>query len=125
MRVKRRSDRETFMIFSTLVPLVVSDLFRASLRSFVFRQPFLMLGNYRGIFDPVFASQQVAVVPGIVGFTVVELFGAILVTDVAPVAGADGVVATPLSHKCRTVSTWFGGLSTGGQGFGHQAGHRR
>ena len=63
---------------------------RASFRCFRFRQPFFMLGDYGGVIVLVLACQQVRVIPGIVGFAVIELFGAILVTDVAPVAGADG-----------------------------------
>ena len=112
-------------MFLAFFLLVVADLFRASFRRFRFRQPFLMLGNYGGILVPVFASQQVGVVPGIVSFAVVEFFGAILVTDVAPVAGADGMVATALGHEGGTVPPGLGVFQQGGEALAIQVRHHR
>ena len=63
-----------------------------------------MLRNNGGVLVPALAGQQVTVVPGIIGFAVVEFFGAILVTDVAPVAGADGVVAMARRKAGRKVT---------------------
>ena len=83
-----------------------------------------MLGNYRGILVPVFAGQQVGVVPGIVGFAVVEFFGAILVTDVAPVAGADGMVAAALGHEGGTIPFGLGVFQQRDEALAIQAGLR-
>ena len=84
-----------------------------------------MLRNNGGVIVSALAGQQVAVVPGIVGFTVVELFGAILVMDVAPVAGADGMVAAALGHEGGTVPFGLGVFQQGDEALAIQIRLRR